>query len=200
MRRSRRRHRAPGVQQALRRRRSRRGIPTLCRRPRSTTTTRSCGPTRSWPCSTAAQALRRPSTTRPTGAQRALSWDRQVAPAAGATCQHKARTGDRAGQRCGEQLCSRARHTHRCAVGGFFTERTEALERVCVIGCGTFCLRGCIVVFVQAWPSASLQVCLALWSRRRSHSVLLSWCSRCGFADVSLIGVVRAQESTSSSG
>ncbi len=86
------------------------------------------------------------------------------------------------------------------AVRGGLVSCQAGAPRRCVIGCGTFCLRGCIVVFVQAWPAASLQVCLALWSRRRSHSVLLSWCSRCGFADVSLIGVVRAQESTSSSG
>ena len=53
-----------------------------------------------------------------------------VAPTAGATCQHRARTGDRAGRRCGQALCSNARHAHRCAVGGGFQERTEALERV----------------------------------------------------------------------
>ena len=53
-----------------------------------------------------------------------------VAPTAGATCQHRARTGDRAGQRCGQALCRHAHHAHRCAVGGGFQERTEALERV----------------------------------------------------------------------
>ena len=60
------------------------------------------------------------------------------------------------------------------AVRGGLVSCQAGAPRRCVIGCGTFCLRGCIVVFVQAWPAASLQVCLALWSRRRSHSVLLS--------------------------
>ncbi len=55
-----------------------------------------------------------------------------VAPAAGATCQHRARAGagERAGQLCGAPLCSHARHAHRCGVGGGFYEKTEALERV----------------------------------------------------------------------
>jgi len=53
-----------------------------------------------------------------------------VAPEAGATCQHRARTGDRAGRFCGQLLCRHAHHAHRCAVGGGFQARTVALERV----------------------------------------------------------------------
>jgi hypothetical protein len=51
-----------------------------------------------------------------------------VAPEAGATCQHRARTGAR--QRCGAPVCAQAHHAHRCGVGGGFHDRTAALERV----------------------------------------------------------------------
>ncbi len=93
-----------------------------------------------------------------------------VAPAAGATCQHKARTGDRAGQRCGEQLCSRARHAHRCAVGGSFTERTEALERVWER------------IHRECGHAVGRQVHVAQWDRWRWHCSSRPACQHRGVA------------------
>ena len=51
-----------------------------------------------------------------------------MAPEEGATCHHRARTGNR--QRCAAALCPHAHHAHRCGVGGGFVERTKSLEQV----------------------------------------------------------------------
>ncbi len=93
-----------------------------------------------------------------------------VAPAAGATCQHKARTGDNAGQRCGAALCSHARHAHRCAVGGSFTERTEALERVWTR------------IHRECGHSVETQVHVPQWDRWRWHCSARPACQQRGVA------------------
>ena len=47
-----------------------------------------------------------------------------------ATCRNRRRTGSRAGEACGAEVCRKARHSYLCAVGGGFVSRTEAVERV----------------------------------------------------------------------
>ena len=49
---------------------------------------------------------------------------------AGATCQNKRLTGDQQGQRCGQPLCQKGHHCHRCAIGGGTKSRSVAVERV----------------------------------------------------------------------
>jgi hypothetical protein len=99
-----------------------------------------------------------------------------VAPAEGATCQHKARTGDGAGRRCGAALCSFARHAHRCAVGGSFTDRTEALERVWA------------KIHRECGDSVETQVHVPGWDRWRWHCTARPGCAQRGVAWTPLLG------------
>ncbi len=48
---------------------------------------------------------------------------------ANATCQNRTRTGENAGNLCGEPLCPQGHHCHRCARGGGLKARSEDVER-----------------------------------------------------------------------
>ena len=55
---------------------------------------------------------------------------RQAVAPTGATCSNKLRTGDRAGERRGVAVCSRAYHSRNCVIGGGLIARSGAVKRV----------------------------------------------------------------------